>query len=717
MAKNRFMQELSVDELIDELNFFIPEIQREYVWGYNEREILDTFCQDLIEGKHSETANKELNQKITELTNKGRYNEIATLIENANEAKPMNIGFLYSYEPNYRMEHFPDSDIYKDVYLIDGQQRLTTLFILLFYLSIKEGRSEDFKSMFRFNGETETVAFDYRVRNLTHNFFIDLIKNVDSLEKLNNISQSTWYLMEYANDPTVKSVLSAIEIISYHFSDLGDEYYDYLRTKVKFWHFKTEKTDQGEELYITMNSRGKQLEDNETLRAKLFERIDSIEEIKWSEEWETWQDYFWQNRNKDRGANNSDKGFNEFLKCIAGLEAYKSNNDEYLELNDPIFPSRLIKFLDLEKIKNYFASLKFILENTEAFSENYEYSSWLDSASNFIKRLLFDEGTNWFIDFNDELRARERRHMVFLWSILEYVNQLKNPEQEIGDIYRFMRILWLRYNNYDRSVKTVKDKLEAVLKNGIWYNSSTPEETHRHRFLRNIKDKNYLRKVESALWRLEDHPLNLNGYQVQNINVSHLIDFDANPDDKLINSVHNKFIKLFNPEKAQVPKNLNTLLLHYDFYAMRRRPLYYENWDFSNWRRIIRDLDSEKQAFKTFFNEYKGEDLKDLLVKKEKEFLTENRDAIINAKTEIECKDLLTCIKYYSIVIDDIWKMGRFIAYSHYLPNERLTTFESNALFNTKGHFRGYGHKEFCYLAKESHDDPIGYIKELVKEL
>ena len=134
MAKNRFMQELSVDELIDELNFFIPEIQREYVWGYNEREILDTFCQDLIEGKQAETANKELNQKIAELTNKGRYSEITGLIENANEAKPMNIGFLYSYEPNYRMEHFPDSDIYKDVYLIDGQQRLTTLFILLFYL-------------------------------------------------------------------------------------------------------------------------------------------------------------------------------------------------------------------------------------------------------------------------------------------------------------------------------------------------------------------------------------------------------------------------------------------------------------------------------------------------------------------------------------------------------------------------------------------------------
>ena len=136
MAKNKFMEELSVEELIEGLNFFVPEIQREYVWGYNEREILDIFLSDLIEGKQSESAITDLSAKISELSKLGKFEEIKQLVDSKENVKPMNIGFLYSYEPNYRMEHFPESDYNKDVYLIDGQQRLTTLFILLFYFPL-----------------------------------------------------------------------------------------------------------------------------------------------------------------------------------------------------------------------------------------------------------------------------------------------------------------------------------------------------------------------------------------------------------------------------------------------------------------------------------------------------------------------------------------------------------------------------------------------------
>ena len=209
MAKNKYMSELSVDELIEGLNFFVPEIQREYVWGYNEREILDVFIQDLIEGKNSEKNTSGLKEKIAELSALGKFEEIKELVDSRENIKPMNIGFLYSYEPNYRMEHFPESDYNKDVYLIDGQQRLTTLFILLFYLAIKENRKNEFCDMFRFNSALESVAFDYRVRNLTHNFFIDLINNIDKLDEVVNIQESTWFLLEYSKDPTVIAVFKS----------------------------------------------------------------------------------------------------------------------------------------------------------------------------------------------------------------------------------------------------------------------------------------------------------------------------------------------------------------------------------------------------------------------------------------------------------------------------------------------------------------------------
>ena len=43
MTVNNTMEELSVNELITKYNLMVPEIQREYVWGNNEFDILDVF--------------------------------------------------------------------------------------------------------------------------------------------------------------------------------------------------------------------------------------------------------------------------------------------------------------------------------------------------------------------------------------------------------------------------------------------------------------------------------------------------------------------------------------------------------------------------------------------------------------------------------------------------------------------------------------------------
>ncbi|MDT7828862.1 DUF262 domain-containing protein [Pricia sp. S334] len=717
MAKSKLMQELSVDELMDELNFFIPEIQREYVWGHNVREILSVFCEDLIDAKESTSTNKNLGDRITELSKEGKFKEIKKLVESAETSNPLNIGFLYSYQPNYRMEHFPESDLYKDVYLIDGQQRLTTLFILLFYFSIKEKKKEKFLTLFRFNHSLESIAFDYRVRHLTHNFFIDFIYNVNILPDFDHISETTWFLSEYANDPTVIAVLKALEIIKLHFEgdDNNENYFDFLKNDIKFWHFKTEKTDQGEELYITMNSRGKQLEDNETLRAKLFEKTDKIEHLEWSERWEQWQDFFWRNRKLNADSNNADDGFNEFLRCIAALEAYKLGDQDFLNELEPIYSTRLVKYLSLGIIKRYFKSLEFLYKNRDLFKKQYEYALWVDKCFETINEIFFEQKTNWFIDYNNPNRATERRRMVLLWSIIDYTSSFSNRNIELDKIFRFLRVYWIRYNNFIRGVSNIKDRIAEEKKLGVWSTHISEDEKVKHKFFNKINNGEELRILESAIWKLEDHPLNLNGYQVQNINISHLVDFENKLNVSVINNIYDKFVSLFSHEKGS--KKLNTILLYYGFYAMKRTPNYYDNWDFSSWRRIIRDIDSNEDTFHNFFEDYDGNNLAEIFEAKKIEFLTKNKETINAAKKEIECSDLLTCIKYYSLVVDDLWPKGRYIADSHYVPNKRLTTFEEWALFNTKGDFRGYGHKEFCFIMDQTHKNPIRYLKKLVKEL
>jgi uncharacterized protein with ParB-like and HNH nuclease domain len=718
MAKNKFMEELSVEELIEGLNFFVPEIQREYVWGYNEREILDVFLTDLIEGKQSESAITDLSAKISELSKLGKFEEIKQLVESKGNVKPMNIGFLYSYEPNYRMEHFPESDYNKDVYLIDGQQRLTTLFILLFYLSIKEERKEEFCDMFRFNSSLESVAFDYRVRNLTHNFFINMINNINSLDEVTSVKNSTWFLIEYSKDPTVFAVVKALEKINEYFENKEDSYFDFLKTQVKFWHFKTEKTDQGEELYITMNSRGKQLEDNETIRAKLFENIPREDELEWSEEWEKWQDFFWQHRDRDRLNSSSDHGFNEFLICIAGFESLLSKSDDFIALNDPIYASRILNFITLEKIKKYFKSFTFLIENYESFKNGYEYAEWLPECISFTKDLIFRNNTNWFVNYDDDLRARERRHMVFMWSVFHFLNSFEFLNNKVNEIYRLLRIYWLRYNNHDRSVKSLIERCNYFVENGIWSHSISDDEESKHSFLLQQHDDYELRKFESALWKLEDHPLNINGYQVQNQNITHLIDFSDDLSLDTIISTTSRFQALFGKDKTSGSKKLSTTLLYFGFNAMQRTPYYYDNWDFNSWRRIIRDLDSKDTlVFKTFFNLFQGGNLKEILAHKKEEFILENMDNIEKANSKIECDSLIDCVRYYALVAPDLWKKGRNIAESEYLPNESMTTYESRALFNTKGNFRGYGHTEFYELLEKPIDEAILDIKKMLKDL
>ena len=86
------MDKKNIHSLLSDHNLVVPEIQREYVWGSTKnKKVLEQFLLDL---------------------------DVKLSLGDAN------IGFLYSY--NSGAEH----------YLIDGQQRFTTILLLLCYLAV-----------------------------------------------------------------------------------------------------------------------------------------------------------------------------------------------------------------------------------------------------------------------------------------------------------------------------------------------------------------------------------------------------------------------------------------------------------------------------------------------------------------------------------------------------------------------------------------------------
>ena len=269
------MKSYSISELLNKNILIIPEIQREYVWGLNPQVVIP-FLEDL---------DKSL----------------------AGTAK-RNVGFLYSYSI-HGCEH----------YVIDGQQRLTTLVLLLYHFSVLSGNHSDFLELLRVT--EPTMAFSYNVRPLTENFLRQLFTH-QCRDKKSVINQK-WYLSDYKNDMTINAILGTLEIFKEtKFINLS---YEKVRDSICFWYFDVkENTSQGEELYITMNSRGEKLTDSEQLKPRLFEKMSGDEVAHYGKLWDNWEEYFYQNRPKDpNNPTNAmkavDMGMNNFVQLVSEL--------------------------------------------------------------------------------------------------------------------------------------------------------------------------------------------------------------------------------------------------------------------------------------------------------------------------------------------------------------------------------------------------------------
>lgn len=546
MSNQQEMKQVSITEILREHSLVVPEIQREYVWGRNDYGILDTFLEDIktaFNNKAEENPDINTLKNLFKNTTAEESKVLSSLMSrlSADSAtSQMNIGFLYSYKPNYYV-----SDEGKDAYLIDGQQRFTTLFLVLYYLAIKENLQDDFINLFRVRDSENKIAFDYRVRAITHNFILDLVSNTSSVADLLNIKSKNWFLSNYGNDTTVKAIVGGIgirgafAIIHDHLNSVPNGLYEFAKNNVKFWHFKTEETSQGEELYITMNSRGQQLTDNETVRAILFKSVTAKENpMKWSELWEEWQDFFWKNSIKDSKMHvTADDGFNEFLrwvqifKMVDLSEISVDDNEEApgrKEILKTIQWGKWEKldasFLTLEEIDHYFRALKYLYEDFYKYvqlpSQNYKsYSNfrllnrqWLSPADNFknIGQLEAFRLLPVLYYCKQRFEAGNKIDNEYLFRIIRFFfNLSKDPNigkspgvQVINAIKTISRIKIL---NDIAEIAKLKDVPVTLLSN---------EEKLKFELIRTSEDRY---RTEDLFWKAED-------IKVNNGQIMHLLD-------------------------------------------------------------------------------------------------------------------------------------------------------------------------------------------------
>jgi hypothetical protein len=143
-------KDLFNNRYIDQI--IVPEIQRDYVWQYEQvAGLLSSLVNDFTKFQHYQlpkdlTEEVQLQSDFEEFYKKRKYSS--------------NIGFIYAY---------CDEELVGRYFIIDGQQRITTIFLMLLCLS---NRNESLRSRFRgtymFEGGQK---LDYRVREHAQTFF------------------------------------------------------------------------------------------------------------------------------------------------------------------------------------------------------------------------------------------------------------------------------------------------------------------------------------------------------------------------------------------------------------------------------------------------------------------------------------------------------------------------------------------------------------------
>lgn len=177
---------------------------------------------------------------------------------------------------------------------LDGQQRLTTLFLLHWYLcQISENsglKSSFYATMTTKDGCEKGLIksrFRYEIRNSSSEFCDTLMSHSIEPEEITSdecisdvIMDKNWFFRLWLLDPTVKSMLNMLDSIHQKFYGHETFFETLLNIEnpvVTFLFMDLKKFKLSDDLYIKMNARGKPLSFFENFKAKFEQYIESVQ--------------------------------------------------------------------------------------------------------------------------------------------------------------------------------------------------------------------------------------------------------------------------------------------------------------------------------------------------------------------------------------------------------------------------------------------------------
>ena len=563
--KNMFQtgQSYTIKDLFNADNkIIIPDLQRDYCWGddhKNGRNLAKDFVSNIID--------------------KGFKND----------QRKLTLGLLYGYQ-----------EIEGCIQLCDGQQRITTIFLLLGMLNRKCDNAfyDLLISDFELNEDDKEPHLQYAIREDTLYFLSDLVcefflkKEINSVD---DICKQSWYFNDYKYDPSVQSMIRALKSIDSLLSERSEINFIELTKYISgccvedscghptFIYYDMESRKNGEETFVIINTTGEPLSASENFKPRFITTQPIEKQDYWSKQWEEWEKWFWQNRKGNGKSKNdtADNGMIEFFRWVTLLETPKKGTYEAIQKDGSFeLESSILKSPQI--VQHYFEVVKTLFEN------------YLNDNMDWLSPEPINDQIIWFqllpiIKYVYKFPDASEREILRVKILFKNLSLIDNVRKNIGAILQ-QTIIHINELNEKEIYKMTpstdlpKDVIDELQKKALIY----------------LNPENDREDIEKAFWQSEEHKI-WNGQILPLINWSFV---DKKFEFKEFEKFQEVFNKIFIGEcDSNIDLTRRALLTR----KLKEYPKQFRGhanfsfgWDGRDWQILINDNTDE---FKRFFEE------------------------------------------------------------------------------------------------------------------
>lgn len=501
---------------------------------------------------------------------------------------------------------------------IDGQQRLTTLALLTFYLYCRQS-----ENILQNPFEYITYATRQSANNFCQLLRGDKWKNKfnDTDNPSNIIKNDIKYFKEYDEDTTIFAMLQALDKIHNSIKNQDIDSLTKNISNISFHIFPMESFNLSDDLYVKMNGRGKQLSSFDNFKADYF---------KWLEENEKniaediidiknnfnnkYIDIFWdftfENNNK---IPDPESLFFRFINRFIIAKNDLSQNiisDNFI--NDSEDMNYIYNSFEIYKItfQNHHKAFITLLENLTKINnindyfqhhiENYEENTSV--KFNISDKLTFKTrfAYNYIMRFFEETNCTEKvdeakKYARIIWNITEQYFTLNevNKNSYITAVNGMIQVDNIKWDNIYHSfhkleIKECKTHMQRILCDEIKkcsYIIEEPELEEKFKTLEQLpylngaigfllgKDKDDFNKIYDTALNVfsenKQHIFNIynNNYLLNRAVVKKLFE-DSRENDILFNPFNNKFLKEYLISSENIRDITQNILLNHNSYLI-----------------------------------------------------------------------------------------------------------------------------------------------------